>query len=211
MRLAIVGGTGTLGKGLATRLSVENEVLIGSRSREKGENVAAEAKAALGRDIRGGSNEDVPNSSDAAILAIPGLDDAALLEELKAPLGGKLVISPIVPMRFENGLLVYSQATGSAAEDVAKTLESSRVAAAFHHIPALTMAERDSKLDFDVLVACDKADYEAASAVVGTVQGLRPLYVGPLSLSRTLEQITPVLINTARLNKLSRLSVKLVS
>ncbi len=201
-----------MGKGLAARLSAANQVLIGSRSKEKGENAAEEAKAASGRDIRGGSNEEVADSCDAAILAIPGLDDAGLLEELKAPLGGKLVISPIVPMRFENGLLVYSKTTGSAAEDVEKVLENSRVVAAFHHIPALTMAEVDRKLDFDVLVACDnKADYEEASTIVGTVEGLRPLYVGPLSLSRALEQLTPVLINTARLNKLSRLSLKLVS
>lgn len=212
MRLAIVGGTGTLGKGLAIRLSAANEVLIGSRSKEKAENAAAEVKAATGRDIHGGLNEDITSSCDAAILAVPSLDDTGLLEALKAPLEGKLVISPMVPMRFENGSLVYSKATGSAAEDVAKVLEKSRVVAAFHHIPALTMAEVGRTVDFDVLVACDKrADYEAASAIIRSVEGLRPLYIGPLSLSRTLEQITPILINTARLNKLGRLSLKLVS
>lgn len=212
MRLAIVGGTGTLGKGLAARLSAGNQVLIGSRSKEKGESAAEEAKAALGRDIWGGSNVDIANSCDAAILAIPGLDDAGILEELKAPLGGKLVISPIVPMRFENGFLIYSKTTGSAAEDVKNVLENSKVVAAFHHIPALTMAEVKRKLDFDVLVACDNAaDYEEASTIIGTVEGLRPLHVGPLSVSRTLEQLTPILINTARMNKLSRLSLKLVS
>ena len=212
MRLAIVGGTGTLGKALATRLSASNEVLIGSRSREKGESAAAEVKAATGRGVSGGSNEEVTSSCDAAILAIPSLDDAGFLEALKAPLKGKIVISPIVPMRFESGSLVYSKKTGSAAEDVSTLLEDSRVVAAFHHIPALTMAELDRKLDFDVLVACDnKADYDEASKIIGTVEGLRPLYVGPLPLSRVLEQITPILINTARLNRLSRLSLRLVS
>lgn len=212
MRLAIVGGTGTLGKALAVRLSAANQVMIGSRSQEKGESAAAEVKAATGRDVRGGSNEDAAGTCDAAILAIPSLDDTGTLEALKAPLSAKIVISPMVPMRFEGGLLVYSKATGSAAEDVATALEKSRVVAAFHHVPALTMAEKDRKLDFDVLVACDnKADYDEASAIVESVEGLRPLYVGPLSLSRTLEQITPMLINTARQNHLSRLSLKLVS
>ena len=212
MRIAIVGGTGTLGKGLAARLSAANQVMIGSRSKGKGERAAEEAEAASGRDIRGGSNVMVANSCDAAILAVPSLDDAGFLEELKAPLGGKLVISPVVPMRFENGLLVYTKATGSAAEDVESVLEDSRVVAAFHHIPAQTMAEADRKLDFDVLVAGDnKSDYDEASTIIGTIEGLRPLYVGPLSMSRALEQLTPILINTARLNKLSRLSLKLVS
>lgn len=212
MRLAIVGGTGTLGKGLAVRLSAANQVLIGSRTKEKGESAAAEIKAATGRDIQGGSNEDIANSCDAAILAIPSLDDAGILEVLKGPLGGKIVISPMVPMRFESGFLIYSKTAGSAAEDVAAVMKDSRVVAAFHHIPALTMAEKERKLDFDVLVACnERADYEVVSTIVGTVDGLRPLYVGPLSNARALEQLTPVLINTAKLNSLGRLSLKLVS
>ena len=212
MRLAIVGGTGTLGRGLAVRLSAANEVLMGSRTKEKAESAAAELKAALGRDLQGGSNEEVASSCDAAILAVPSLDDPGFLDALKAPLTGKIVISPIVPMRFENGSLVYSKTTGSAAEDVAKVLEGSRVVAAFQHVPALTMAEKDRKIDFDVLVACDnEADYEETSKIVGSVEGLRPLHVGPLSLSRTLEQITPILINTAKLNGLRRLSLRLVS
>ncbi len=212
MQIAVIGGTGTLGRALASRLAVANQVLIGSRSREKGEGAAAEVKAESGRDIQGGSNEDIANSCDAAILAIPSLDDAGFLEALSAPLGSKIVISPIVPMRFESGFLVYSKATGSAAEDVAAILKDSRVVAAFHHVPALTMAKNERKLDFDVLIACDnRPDYDEASAIVKTVEGLRPLYAGPLSVSRALEQLTPVLINTAKLNNLSRLSVKLVS
>jgi 8-hydroxy-5-deazaflavin:NADPH oxidoreductase len=212
MKLAIVGGTGTLGKGLATRLSAKNQVMIGSRSKEKGEAAAAQVKATLGRDVIGGSNADIAASCEAAILAVPSIGDASLLQELKAPLAGKLVISPIVPMRFENGFLVYSQATGSAAEDVKKALEGSKVVAAFHHVPALTMADADKKFDFDVLVACDdQTDFEQASTVVSSVDGLRPLYAGPLSISRALEQLTPILINAAKLNKLHRLSLKLVS
>lgn len=212
MKIAIVGGTGTLGKGLALRLSTANDVLIGSRNKEKAESAATEIKAQTGRDVNGGSDDEVAASCDAAILAIPSLDDAGFLEALKAPLEGKVVISPVVPMRFENGLLVYSKDSGSAAEDVAKVLQGSRVVAAFHHIPALTMAQKDRKLDFDALVACDsKDDYAEASKIIGSVQGLRPLHVGPLSMSRALEQLTPILINTAKLNGLSRLSVKLVS
>ena len=212
MKLAIVGGTGTLGKGLALRLSAANDVLIGSRTEEKAESAAAEIKAATGKDVHGGLDEDVASSCDAAVLAVPSLDDPGFLEALKAPLGGKIVISPIVPMRFENGFLVYSKVAGSAAEDVAAVLGNSRVVAAFHHIPALTMADEKEKLDFDVLTASDsKADYEGASTIVGSVEGLRPLYAGPLSVSRALEQLTPVLINTAKLNNLRRLSVRLVS
>ncbi len=212
MQIAVIGGTGTLGKALALRLAAANQVLIGSRSKEKGESAAAELKAASGVDIQGGSNEDIANFCDEAILAIPSLDDRGLLEALMVPLGKKIVISPMVPMSFESGFLVYSKPTGSAAEDVATILKDSKVVAAFHHVPALTMANKERELDFDVLVACDnRADYDEASAIVRTIKGLRPLYAGPLSVSRALEQLTPVLINTAKLNSLRRLSVKFVS
>ena len=66
-------------------------------------------------------------------------------------------------------------------------------------------------MDFDVLVACDdKADYEAASTVIASIEGLRLLYNGPLNMSKWLESMTPLLINGAKLNGLKRLSVKFV-
>ena len=212
MRIGIIGGTGSFGKGLAIRLSATNQVLIGSRNRNKGEDTATQVKATIGRDVTGGLNEDMANACDVAILAIANLNDAGFLEPLKEPLRGKIVISPIVPMRLDKGLLVTSGAQGSAAEEVGLVLKESKVVAALHHIPALTMMKADWRVDFDVLTACDsKADYEEAAAIIRSIEGLRPLYVGPLFMSRVLESMTPLLINTARLNKLNRLSLKLVS
>ena len=148
---------------------------------------------------------------DVAILAVPDLNEAGFLEGLRTPLAGKIVISPIVPMRMENGLLVYSKTSDSAAVEVASILKESRVVAALHHIPALTILKKNKKIDFDVLVACNsRGDYEVTSNLIRSVEGFRPLYVGPLSMARIVESITPLLINSAKLNRLNRLSLKLV-
>ena len=116
VKVGLIGGTGSLGKGLAVRLSVTNHVLIGSRSREKAENVAAEVSRSTGRDVAGASNGEVAASCDAAILAIPSLDEAGFLDELRMPLARKIVVSPIVPISMDKGLLTYSKTPGSAAE-----------------------------------------------------------------------------------------------
>jgi NADPH-dependent F420 reductase len=127
------------------------------------------------------------------------------------PLADKIVVSPVVPMRFENGLMSYARMVGSAAEEVASVLHRSTIVAALHNIPAATLEDSNRRLDFDVLVACDRReDYERVQVLLRSIEGLRPLYVGPLSMSREIEVITPLLLNAARLNALKRLSVKFV-
>lgn len=212
MRIGIIGGTGALGRGLAARFAPRNYVVIGSRSREKGEAAAAELEANMGGEISGGTNENAASGCDLAILAIPDLRDTSLLEGLKVPLKGKIVISPIVPMTMENGLMTCAMRGRSAAEEVASVLNESKIVAAFHNLPAPTLLQITRKIEFDVLVACDrKVDYEVVANLVMSVEGLRPMYVGPIMMARLVEGITPLLLNAAKLNGQRRLSIKLVS
>ena len=212
MKIGIMGGTGPLGKGLATRFAEKNEVLIGSRSKEKGEATAAEVRGNVGGQISGGTNAEAALNCDLAILAIPDLKETSFLEELRSPLAGKVVVSPIVPMTFENGLAKHAMNEGSAAEQVASVLKESSIVAAFHNLPALTLQQKDRGVGFDVLVACDKrSDYDMVANMVLTVEGLRPMYVGPISMARVVEEITPLLLNAAKLNGQKRLSIRLVS
>ena len=211
MKVALIGGTGKLGRGLAVRLK-SHDILIGSRDGARGADTAKRLQATTGREMKGGANEAVAKECDLAVLAIPDLENLALLTQLKTPLEGKIVISPIVPMRFENGLARYARPSGSAAEEVASVLARSRTVAALHNVPAPTLATADSKLDFDVLVTCDRReDYDQAAALIGSIDGLRALYAGPLYASREIEALTPLLLNTAKLNALRRLSTKFVS
>jgi 8-hydroxy-5-deazaflavin:NADPH oxidoreductase len=210
MKVAIVGGTGALGKGLAARLAASQQVAVGSRDEARARSVAAQISA-RGPRVEGKTSAEAASWCDAAILAVPDLEDPGFLRGLAGGLAGKLVVSPIVPMKMDGGTLVYTLASGSAAERVAAALPKSRVAAALHTVPAPLLAKPEVKLDCDTLVAADSREtYEEASALVGSIPGLRPLYAGHLSGARTLEQLTPLLLNVAKLNGMRNLSVRFV-
>ncbi len=212
MRIALIGGTGKLGRGLAVRLSTAHEPLIGSRDEAKARSSALELQSVTGRKIASGSNEQVAAEGDLAILAVPSASDASFLKELRSHLAGKLVISAMVPMVVEQGIARYQDRERSSAEEAASLLPESRIVAALHNVPARTLEQPGAKLDYDILTACDSLkDFEEAAQVIRSIEGLRPLYVGPLRMARFVEAITPVLLNAAKLNGLKRLSIKLVT
>jgi NADPH-dependent F420 reductase len=210
MKIAVIGGTGDLGRGLAARLSRKYEVLVGSREAAKAVKSAEELRKIGGSSIIGLSNDQAAGQCDSAIIAIPSLPSYDMLATLKAKLKGKLVISPVVPMTFERGVFSYDLSEGSAAEKIAGALES-RVVAAFHTVPAEKLLSMNEVLDYDVLVAADsRADYSEASVIISSIEKLRPLYCGGLRNSRTIESLTPLLLNVGRQNKIRSPSVKVV-
>jgi len=211
MRLAIIGGTGSLGLGLGLRLSRRHEILIGSRDAQRGKDAAKKLSALTGRPVDGGAAGEIAEQCETAILAMPYDPSQRLLSSLRGALAGKLVISPIVPMKVRESLFVYSLEAGSAAEEAASVLRESRVAAAIHTVPAPLLLKVDVPLDMDVLVAADtKRAYEEAAMLIRDLGAIRPLYAGPLSQARLLEGLVPLLLNLARLNGLRNLSVKFV-
>ena len=210
-RVAVIGGTGDLGFGLAMRLAGAYAVNIGSRDPARAAAAAEKASALSGARVGAKTNGEAARGCDIAILAVPELPSPDLLASLAPDLTGKLVISPIVPMVLKDGVFSLSSSGESAAERVAKALPASRVAGAFHTVPAVRLARRDEELAYDVLVTADsRAVYDEAARVVSSVGKLRPLYAGPLAVSRLVEGITPALINVERLNKLRSPSIKLV-
>ncbi len=203
MKIAIVGGTGKLGTGLAEQLSKKYEVHIGSRDPAKAE---AAAKSA---GVKGGESHAVAGLCDAAILTIP-YEAVGPLVSFEAELAGKLVISPVVPMKKEGATFYYLEVKGSAAQQVAAALKRSRVAAALHTLPARFL-KNPEKLNVDVAVAADdKKTFEEAAEIVRSIGRLRPLYLGPLSSASAIERVTPLLLNLASLNGLKTPSVKFV-
>ncbi len=203
MKVAIIGGTGRLGTGLASALGKKYEVYIGSRDAEKAK-AAAESAG-----VRGGESRTVAGLCDAAILTVPP-EAIASLASFEKQLSGKLVISPIVPMRVEGGTFYYREGQESAAEQVASALSSSRVSAALHTVPARFLRHPD-KLDIDVLIAADeRGTFEETAEIVRGIGPVRPVYAGPLAMASTVERITPLLLNLAKLNGIRTPSVKFV-
>jgi 8-hydroxy-5-deazaflavin:NADPH oxidoreductase len=209
-KIALVGGTGELGMGLACRLAASYEVLIGSRDASRAAEAAAKVTDLAGVMVTGRTNAEATTAADAAILAIPDLPSSDALLALKPNLTGKLVVSPIVPMEFRDGLFFPKPSKISAAETVESILQT-RVAAAFHNVPAERLVEPRTVLDYDVMVAAETREtFNEAAGIVSSIPRLRPLYAGPLSNSRTLESLTPTLLSVGRLNKIRSPSIKIV-
>jgi 8-hydroxy-5-deazaflavin:NADPH oxidoreductase len=208
--VAVVGGTGDLGLGLACRLAGNYEVIIGSREAERAKEAASKASLTSKATIIGMTNDEATASAEITILAIPDIPSDEVLLQLKPNLEGKLLICPIVPMRFHDGLFHPATDTGSAAEKVSSVVKT-RVAAALHNVPAARLSDLDRVLDYDVLVAADeRSTFDEASKLIASIEGLRPLYSGPLWTSRTLESLTPILLNVGKLNKIKFPSLKVV-
>lgn len=205
MKVAVLGGTGKMGRALAERLAKNNGVIIGSRDPDRAKAAAEGIPGATGTDYASASRE-----ADVVVVAIPS-SALEIVAPLAKDLSGKLVISAANPLKFENGLMHFGMEKGSAAEELASILTESRVATAFNNIPA-GFFEREEAAPVDVLVAADKKEtYDEAAALVRSIPNLRPLYAGPLSQARMVESITALVLNLAKLNGTGALTTRFVS
>ncbi|MDP7981829.1 MAG: NADPH-dependent F420 reductase [Conexivisphaerales archaeon] len=215
--IAILGGTGDLGEGLALRLCPGRNVMIGSRDPTRAASRAAEYAERSGcAGIEGSGNADAAARADYVILAAPADALPGLLDEIAGHIREEsLVVSPVVPMSRRNGVFVHDVSaldpgSSSAAEYVAKRLgRRIRVAAAFHTIPAGMLSDVGKRLDVDVLVASDDVSFRALSEDL-RVDGIRYLHAGPLELARYLEQLVPLLLNVGRRNGIRNPSLKVI-
>ncbi|MET1124479.1 MAG: NADPH-dependent F420 reductase [Archaeoglobaceae archaeon] len=211
MIVALLGGTGNLGRGLALRLSLLGyDVVVGSRSAEKAAKIAAEYASVSGANVRGVTNREAAKLCDVAIFTIPWRHAFAIAELLRDELKDKVVVSPLVPMEKKGENFTYIRLPeGSAAEKLASILDS-RVAAAFHCVPAARFANLEEKVDWDLPVCGDE---EAKDVVVEIASGMgfRVLDAGPLSNASLLESLTPLILNIMRASGISReLTVRFV-
>ncbi len=204
LTVAILGGTGDQGRGLAYRLARAGQrVLIGSRSAERGGQAAADLSAALARvpgvttEVLGGDNGYAAGLADLVVIAVPWEGHAATVAALAAPLAGKVVVDCVNPLGFDaHGPYALAVPEGSAAQQAAALLPGSRVCAAFHHVSAVVLADPAvERVELDVLVLGD--DREAVSvvqALAGRITGVRGVYAGRLRNAAQVEAFTANLI-----------------
>ncbi len=198
--IAILGGTGPEGRGLATRLALAGHaVVIGSREAERGAAVAAELAGALVERthgaISGDANAAAVAGADVVIVTVPYAGHRATLESLREALAGKIVIDAAVPVRFERGPRPVDVPEGSATEEAAAVLPESRVVGAFHNLSAEVLADPDAPVAADVLVTGNDAEAkQAVMALAAQIDGARAVDAGPLRFSRFVEGITILLI-----------------
>jgi len=198
LTLAVLGGTGEQGRGLARRFALAgHRVVIGSRSLER----AAEAAAELHGAVTGATNADAAAEADVVIVAVPWEGHKELLADLAPVLAGKVVVDCVNPMGFDKqGAFALPVEEGSAAQQAAAVLPESRVVGAFHHVSAvLLLDEAVESIDTDILVLGD--DREATDLVqelVGRIKGMRGVYAGRLRNAHQVEALTANLISVNR-------------
>jgi hypothetical protein len=200
--IAILGGTGPAGQGLALRLARAGEtVIIGSRSAERARETADEVKKKAGTQaqIIGEENVAACASSDLLVLTVPFEGQAGLLKQLKpAVKPGSILVDATVPLASSVGgrasrMLGVWQ--GSAAQQTAEILSKDvKVVAAFQNVSADVM-NGDDPVECDIIVC---SDFPEATKVVcdlaAKVPGVRAIDGGKLENARIVEQITALLI-----------------
>ena len=201
--VAIVGGTGALGFGLALRFGRQGiPVIIGSRDQRRAREAATRATAAVTEgSFEGRVNQEAVGAVPVVILSVPFRNQSETLTNLREPLReGQLVVDATVPL----AAAVSGKATrtlgvwqGSAAQQVQEMVPPGvRVVSAFHTVSAALLADLRHELDEDVLICGDRRDdKERLTALIEQVPGLRAVDCGPLELARILEQFTALIIS----------------
>lgn len=190
-RIAVVGGTGKLGRALAKRLArAGRSIVIGSRSAESAEAAAAE----IGQGARGLSNADAASAAGIIIVTVPYAAQEQALAEIAPHVAGKIVVETTVPLVPPKVMRVQLPSEGSAAVRAQALLgPHANVVSAFHNVAAHKLAE-DDPVACDVLVFGD--DKHARAEVVQLVRdlGLRGIHAGALANSAAAEAMTSLLI-----------------
>jgi 8-hydroxy-5-deazaflavin:NADPH oxidoreductase len=200
--VAVLGGTGPQGRGLARRWATAGiTVVIGSRSLDRAEETARKLVEATGGQVTGTDNAGAAEAGDIVLVAVPWAGHKELLTELAGRLAGKVVIDCVNPLGFDKrGAFALEVEEGSAAEQAQAVLPDSTVVGAFHHVSAVTLEDPAvESVDTDVLVLGEVREAtDLVQALADAVPGMRGLYGGRLRNARQVEALTANLISINR-------------
>ena len=196
LNVAIIGGTGNQGVGLAVRLAnAGHNVYIGSRSPEKGEKVAGEALELSNGKIVGGSNTSAVKDADFLLLTVPFNYVESTANQLKPHLSSNTTIIDVtVPLEFRSGQPHLIPSNTSGAEVVESCFDNNPVVGAFKTISAYALRQIDKALSHTIYVAGKKEDCNPVLSLVSTIKYAKAVRVGPLSMCRYIEGLVPLSI-----------------
>ena len=202
LTIAVLGGTGKEGKGLAYRWAQAGyRVLIGSRSSEKAVTVASEIMEILegSSSVIGMSNAEAAQQADIVVLTVPYAAHRATLEGVKDMLRGKILVDTTVPLVPPKVSKVQMPPAGSAAQEAVEIVgEGVEVVAAFQNV-SYTHLLGEEIVECDVLVTGTSKAARADALKLVEAAGLIGWDAGPIENSVVAEGLTSVLININRL------------
>ena len=213
MKVAVIGGTGAEGFGLTLRLAkAGHDVVIGSRSQERGAEAAARALERLGGSgaVGGTSNEAAAAQGEIVIVTVPFAGQADIYRSLGDSIADRRIVvdatSPLATAVGGRAWQVVRPWHGSAAEQAAALLGpgSVRMVAAFHTISAEQLQDLDRPMESDVLVCGDDTEAKAlVGELVDAIPNLRWVDAGALSMARIVETMTALLVSVNRRYRIS--------
>lgn len=202
MTVAILGGTGPQGQGVALRLARAGvEVVLGSRDLGKAQEIAAQMNAELAAwpgssSVRGADTlAAVAAANPYVILAVPYSGHDATLQACRDALVGKVLIDIVVPLKTGNPRAVQMPPEGSATE-AAQVILGDRVpvVGALHNVSAASLRKADTSINCDVLIAGNDPVAKEGVADLIARMGVRVYDAGSAEAARCIEAITPILI-----------------
>ena len=215
--IAVIGGTGNQGSGLAMRWArAGHDIIIGSRDASRATQVATEiiAMAPAGSkwgNVRGADNFSAATECQIAVLAVPYSNQIDTITPIAGALKGKLLIdvtAPLVPPKVGT---VQLPEGGSAVVAVQKMLgEEVTVVAAFQNIAAQHLADLDHKIDCDVLVCSNKKSARKIVIDLAKDAGMTGWHAGPVANSAAAEALTSILIQINRSGIISHSGIKII-
>jgi NADPH-dependent F420 reductase len=208
MTLAIIGGTGKEGPGLAMRWAYAGyPIIIGSRSQEKAELTAKELNQQLNiNSIRGMINEEAVRNADICILTVVHTAHETILESLKECLKGKILIDTTARIDYTHPTPPSPPSAGRIAQNLLGN--DTIVVAAYQNVPAHVLRKGlNESLNLDVIVCSD--DIESANTVIELTNaiGMKAYYGGNLDQAIVLEGLTSLLININKHYKIKTASI----
>ena len=223
LKIGIIGGTGGMGKGFAIRWCINHDILVGSRDAERASksaeeytNTAKEAYGKINGSISGNDNVSIAKESDVLVLSIPYENIESTCSQILPQIKDScVVISPIVPMtKTELGFefIPIKENKPFSYQLVVKHMkDKSKLVSAFHVISEKKLVNPTLTLDYDIFVCGDDQNsVNVVNGLINEIKGLRPIYLGPGSLSYFAEVATPLLLNAMIKNKLKNPGIKII-
>ncbi len=212
MKIAVIGGTGAEGSGLAYRWAAAGHtILIGSRAAEKGVQAAAALLSELPQaNITGHDNLSAAQAAEVIVLSVPYEAQAATLETILDAVIGKLFITVVAPLRSPKGRVWRLPSNLSAAEEAQHQVgERTRVVAAFQNISAHHLRDLSHVVACDVLVCGDDAQDKSVVMQLCADAGLRGVNAGALQNASAVEGMTAVLYAINVIHKVKGAGVRI--
>ncbi len=201
MKIAIIGGTGGQGLGIAIRfVQAVEDVIIGSRTMEKAQKAVDKVKDLLGdvENLKAAENPDSAKEADVLVLTVPLAAQRATLLSIKEGATGKILMDATGPLETAIGgsptRCLYLP-EGAASERAQKILPDTNVICAFNNISSGALMNYNEPIDCDCLISGDNLESKITVAkLIEKIPGVQVVDCGPLERAQIIEKITPLLI-----------------